>query len=72
MNTTIIGVTVRLFSPAMDDLGTVTAPLPVEPDDIVAFAQGAPIRVVCVTPFVPGGQVAHLAEVEEAHLVVTG
>lgn len=46
-----VGVLVRVRDAAtMDDLGLATCPPPVEPDDLLAFAHGPPLRIVSVLP----------------------
>jgi hypothetical protein len=68
MNDDGIGAAVRLFTTEADDLGTVTAPAPVEPDDVVALEHGPPLRILCVAALDPGGRVDYIAEVDEARL----
>jgi hypothetical protein len=67
-----VGTTIRLYSTDTDDLGLVTAPLPVVPDDVVAFEHGPPLRIMCPVTLGPGGRVSHVAEVEEARLPLVG
>jgi len=46
-----IGVRVHIRdSVTLDDVGDGTAPAPVEPDDMIALADGHPFRVVAVLP----------------------
>ena len=64
-----IGAAVRLYSADdTDDLGVVHAPPPVEPDDVVAFEHGPPLRIVLLVELEPGSVVDYAAEVEEASL----
>jgi hypothetical protein len=73
MNLDGIGVVVRLYAADdTDDLGLVHAPLPIEPDDLLAREHGPVLRVVRVLPLDPGGRVAYVAEVAEARLGITG
>jgi hypothetical protein len=64
VNTEAFGAAIRLYSADnTDDLGVVHVPLPVEPDDVVAFEHGPPLRIVLLGELEPGGVVDYAAEV---------
>jgi hypothetical protein len=61
-------VAVLLVDAETENLGIVHAPWPLEPGDLLALADGPPLRVTVLAPLPAGGKVEALAEVEPAAL----
>ena len=61
-------VAVWLFDAETDNLGLVHAPRPIEPGDVLALADGAPLRVTLLVELPAGAKVEALAEVEPVTL----
>jgi hypothetical protein len=57
-------VAVFLFDAAGDNLGLAHAPRPVEPGDVLALADGPPLRVTLLVQLPAEGVIEALAEVE--------
>jgi hypothetical protein len=57
-------VAVFLFDAEADNLGLAYAPRPVEPGDVLALADGPPLRVTLLVQLPAGGVIEALAEVE--------
>jgi hypothetical protein len=61
-------VVVSLFDAETKNLGLVHAPRPVEPGDLLALADGPPLRVTVLVRLPGDGKVGAVAEVEPVAL----